>query len=213
MSTSDFNSGTAGGLLAFLEYVMDKGLATRSSADPLRSAAQVIFQKMEGESFASLDVRTLDENAYLDHFSNKFRTDYRPDSLLTYRRRFARALELYRGFLSDPEWRYPTGRRTATQAAKARAETRRSARPTAGVSSAVDGSDSATTGGDTTVEVPGQGLTTFTFPLRNGTLAGYLRLPLDLTRRDANRLSAFIQALVSEPEPSNPPGSSAPGAE
>ncbi len=64
-------AGNVEGLLAFLDYLVQKGYATHAAIHPLKVATRAVFSKMEGEKFRTFDVRTFDPDEYLDRFENR----------------------------------------------------------------------------------------------------------------------------------------------
>jgi hypothetical protein len=56
---AQIGSGTAEGLIGFLEQLVSKGRATTGAIMPLQSAATRVFTVVEGDSWKSVDVRTI----------------------------------------------------------------------------------------------------------------------------------------------------------
>ncbi len=99
-------------MLNFLDFMVDKGYGTAGSIGPLKSAARQVLGRVEGEDFGDVDVRGIDVEAYLGRFENLSMGKYTADSLAAYRSRFRKAVEYYRSYLADPNWK-PTKRQTA----------------------------------------------------------------------------------------------------
>lgn len=206
MAASDvIGSGTANGLLAFCDYLKDRGIAPASAVNPWKSAAKNVFSRVEGtDDFGSVDIQAIDVDEYMTRFANKSRGEYKPDSLNAYSSRFRKAVEAYRGYLADPMgWR-----------PKLRASSRRS--PEAGSNgrtSASDGGVLAQTAGTLNPVAPASpaapqpGLIDYPFPMRNGEMA-HLHLPSPLDKEDADRLTQFVRALVFERQAQLPSGAS-----
>lgn len=190
--SNQINTGTAEGLLAFLDYLTDKGYATSAAVNPLRSAVRQILTAVEGSDYANVDVRSLDVEGCLDRFENIARGEYKAESLQSYGSRFRRALALYEIFLTEgrpPSLR--TSRRSRTDSGSGENVTpagrRRPQLMPSAPATAPDFMD-------------------YPFPLRAGGVA-HLRLPKTLERDDAERLAVFIRALVFEPQGQlTPPG-------
>ncbi len=183
-------TGSVEGLYAFLDFLTEKGYATRSAVNPWRSASRQIFGVVEGRPDPAVDVTKIDPDAYMDRFEKLTVGQYKHESLASYRSRFKKAVEAYAAYLSDrkiPSFRGsggPGGRKKETQAAPKEGTAPVAAhhvRPEV-VSSAAEA-----------------GLIAYPFPLKSGELA-YIRLPAKLDKTDADRLSAFIQTLVLEPQ-------------
>lgn len=181
MTETDINSGTGAGLMAFLDYLVEKGYGSQSAVGPWKSASRQILQAMEGEDYEGKDVSAIKPDEYLDRFENRGRGKYKAESLRAYRSRFRNAINSYRAFLEDgsiPKFRGSRqGASKETPAKHAPADTGRSADPAK----------------------PSPRLVEYPFPLRSGELA-YVRLPARLEKADAERLAAFVRTLVFEPQ-------------
>src|SRR5437879_1912627 len=119
VATPDISSGTASGLMAFMDFMIAKGYGTPSAINPWKSAAKQVFTTVEGEDFGDLDVRTLDVDDYFPRFENRSMGKYSADSLRAYRSRFARAVNAYQSYLKDPNWKPGARRRAVAEAAPA----------------------------------------------------------------------------------------------
>lgn len=194
-------SGTAVGMLQFADWVVDKGYGTSAAWAPLKSAVRTVFSTVEGgDTYEEIDVRKLDESDYLHRYEVKARGHLKAESIASYRSRFGRALEAYRHFLDTGQPPRQGRRQTVSRASdgqtspsdtKARVEQigpRPGAKSTTGVEQLID----------------------YPFPLRSGQIA-MLRLPLRLDRSDAERLAAYIRALVFEQQ--REPSAPAPGGD
>jgi hypothetical protein len=180
-------SGTAEGLFDFLDFLMEKGYGTRSTVTPWKSAARQVFGAVEGDAYDQLDVRGLDPDEYLDRFENMTVGKYKQESLASYRSRFKRAVEAYKEYLTDrkiPSMRGGTGARRASAASSPAAP--RAGRPAIGPAPA-------------SASAPTAELVDYPFPLRSGEMV-HLYLPSKLEKADADRLGAFLQTLVLEPQ-------------
>lgn len=180
-------SGTAEGLLDFLDYVVVKGYAPTSAANAQKSAARQVLSMVEGENFGSLDVKGIDVDDLLSRFDVKARGQLKAESIVSYKNRAGRAIEVYREFLETgkpPSYRTVTKRKAAT-APKASGST------PATENVAPEVSAIPLPSADRMVDYP--------FPLKAGGMA-HLRLPLRLEREDAERLGAFLRTLVLEPQ-------------
>jgi len=186
-------SGTVGGLIAFCDYLIDKGIATASAITPLKSAVRQVFETVEGtDEIDEIDVRSLDVDEYLNRFQVKAMQTgrYKPESVTQYQKRFTRAMDYYSDYLTSgavPKFKprsVPSGRKSRSPVA--------SDGPSPAKASATE----------PVVEPVGEasgGMISYPFPLEVGSLAN-LRLPVRLSRTDAERLAAFIRTLVFEPQ-------------
>ncbi len=176
--------------MEFLDFMVAKGYGTSSSIDPWKSASKQVFSTVEGEGFESFDVRSFDVDEYLTRFENMSIGKYSAESLRAYRGRFRKAVDAYRSYLADPNWRPPPPRRSTRSApegseAKGQGKKRGSAKGSDLVAAAPPASPLS----DSLIAYP--------FPLKSGQMAR-LHLPTQLDREDAERLTHFIRALVFE---------------
>jgi hypothetical protein len=186
MASPDIAGGNAGGLLAFMDFMIDKGYGSAGAIGPWKSAARQVFSTIEGDDFESLDIRSLDIDEYMERFQNRTIGRYSAESLRAYRQRFRKAVESYRAYLADPNWR-PSLKRTS--------------RPKKGDAESSKRSKAATTAlpvqADTLSHAaPAAALIAYPFPLKSGQMA-QLHLPAKgLDGEDADRLTHFLRALV-----------------
>lgn len=186
MSSPDIATGNVAGLMAFMDFMIDKGYAPPGSIAPWKSAAKQVFSTVEGSEFDGADVRSFDIDEYMSRFENMSIGKYSHESLRAYRQRFRKAVEAYRAYLADPNWRPPAKRSQRPKKADADAA-KRPKRSAPGTKDA-----------DPKAPVPSSSaaLIAYPFPLKNGQMA-QLHLPTQgLDREDAERLTHFIRALV-----------------
>jgi hypothetical protein len=182
--TTTIGAGNVEGLLAFLDYLVDKGYATQSAVHPLKAATRTTFSKMEGEKFREFDVRTFDADEYMDRFQNRVIGQYKQESLASYRQRVKKAIAAYRDYLANGNVS-AIGSRAPRQ--------RRLETPSSATSAKKSGE------GDVHAPDVTGSLIDYPFPLRSGQVA-HLRLPMKLEKADADRLSTFLRSLVFDPQ-------------
>jgi hypothetical protein len=185
---SNLGSGTSAGMLAFLDWMVQKSYATPASITPMKSAANQIFKTVEakGGDPNSVDVQTFDAEEYFDRFRVAMQATGRitPESVRAYKARFLRALDLYRVYLETG-----TVPKVKARGARPRKET-----DTTGAAKLAPASAPAEPATET---APSTNMISYPFPLESGEVAS-LRLPKRLARGDASRLVAFINALTFE---------------
>jgi hypothetical protein len=186
---SVIRSGNVAGLLAFLDFLVDKGYAPRGSMPPIKAACRTVFSRMQGEeTYEALDVRGLELDDYLDRFETLVTGDYKTESIASYRARVKRGLNAYLSFLD-------TGNVSAF-----RASTRASRPKTPKVTApTVQNGNGNGNGNGHAEHSEAASLIDYPFPLRNGQIA-HLRLPTKLDKIDADRVGAFVQTLVFDPQ-------------
>jgi hypothetical protein len=185
---ANMRDGTAEGLVAFLDWMIAKGLVKSATGNSYKSAALKVFE-VEGEGWRSVDVRTLDVESLLHRFENVSGHNYTPGSLTTYRGRFERALEQYLAFLESPSAFRPSvspRRRVVNSADEAAA-------PVPEVPPAASTVRNELVPPDRHLS----DLIEYTFPLRSGDTA-YFRLPRTFASTEVDRMVGFLRALAMD---------------
>ncbi len=185
MASTEIANGNVRGLLAFMDFMIDKGYGSAAAIDPWKSAAKQVFERVEGEGFEEADVRSVDIDEYIGRFENRSHGKYSANSLRAYRGRFRKAVESYRSYLADPNWRpsFQASSRTSQVNGVAEKPARKRSRATKPQPEHTQ--DSSTT----------SSLIAYPFPLKSGQIA-QLHLPTQLGHEDAERLIQFVRALV-----------------
>jgi hypothetical protein len=199
---SDINftpTATGAGLVAFLDYAIQKGYLKTATGQAMKTAVKEVLSATEGaDGWETVDLTSLDEDDVLRRFETLRAMKFSAGSLSTYKGRYSRAAAMFEEFCASPAtWR---------PSVKQRSRSKGSGSPV----TAVPGSTKADEGplsipipapGSAPAPHPGHGsaIITYPFPLRQGVLAS-LELPPDLTRREAQRLVAFIESLAIEDE-------------
>jgi hypothetical protein len=185
-------SGTADGLMAFLDWASRTGELSPNTAASYRTAVTQVFE-IDGEAWGSTLIGELDVDRQLDRFARLRASRYNAASLRTYGNRFKAAIANYTKYLEDP---------AAFRARGSRGP--RTKGPDKPVKNAKQ--TGRTTGSPETgpaperVAGPSSGLVQYPFPLRSGVLI-YLSLPRDLRRSEAQRIAAFVASLAIDPGP------------
>lgn len=180
---------TKAGLLRFIAFQINKGLVNGNTGGARKAACVKILEAFgDDEALDSVDVRS-----EVLKFNNRHPGQLSPDSLNTYEKRVAASLEEFKKYLANPTgYKGVAGRSPATGAArerKAKPEPAVSDTGTAMVEAGVAAPHRVATSAvtDTSLMLP--------FPLRPAFLA-QLIVPRDMTKDEAARLCAFIQALA-----------------
>ena len=173
-------------LVEHWKWAAQKGLMKLNTARTFQAACTQVLGVLDG--WESLDVRALDVNDVCRRFVNKRNKDFKPDSLETYKRRFALAVRQFIQYANDPSTWKPSGQERSTRKEK---RASRSIEPEPAISVAERPASGTSAGGGGLVEYP--------FPLREGRFA-YLRLPSDLRISDVKRLTAYLNTLAVDSE-------------
>ncbi len=199
---ADAMSGTAGGMMGFLDYTGEKGLLTKENAQRIKGASREVFQQVEGDDWEAKDVRDLDLEDLSRRFEMLRATKYTPASLKSYKSRLRTGVAMYLEFLADPGgWRPRASSRPATSSPRRKAV-------------------AAVAPGEQTVEAPAPPrddapasteMMTYPFPLRRdgGVVFARLILPHDLSPKEAERIGDHIKTLAVDdqlalPRPPHP---------
>ncbi len=191
-------SGTAEGLIAFLEWASRTGELSSNTAAAYKTAVTKVLE-IDGEAWRETVVRDLDVDRQLDRFTRLRASRYNADSLQTYGNRFKAAVNHYSRYLDNPASFRVAGPRTVKPAGGEKS-------PRSTGSSAARRSAGATTPSSSTDPAPAHDprgaadLVQYPFPLRAGLMA-YLSLPRDLRRQEAERIAAFVASLAIDPRP------------
>jgi len=178
---------TGRGLVEFWNHAAEKGLMNSNTAGSLRAACKEVLSAVDGEAWPDTNIRGIDTADYAQRFERLRMSKFKPDSLTVYKSRFKNGVEMYLDYLENPSgWRYRAARPSAGRLKQPDAQ---SVKASLG-SSGVDASPS-----ELTLEYP--------YPLRTG-LVIRLRLPKDLTRTEAKRLSTFLESLAVDAVPQLP---------
>jgi hypothetical protein len=188
MAANNLNDSTVTGLLAYCDWLRDKGYQSDNAIEAWKTAIKKVFETVEPESYEQISVENLD----LDDYVNRFRTlagaDYKAETITVYAKRIRNAIEAhdyYREHGRPPSFRKP---------AKRAKDDSRSGSKSASKNNKVDSREAGNGYGEN-----GGQLVRFPFPLRSGQMAE-LKLPPRLEKIDADRLAGFLRALQFEPQ-------------
>ncbi|NIM95821.1 MAG: hypothetical protein GTO18_19140 [Anaerolineales bacterium] len=179
MNTSKrYTSGAA--FIEFWNYVAREGLMNVNSARSLGSASKQVLSIEE--DWENMDVSTIDVEETERKFVNLRENAYSPRTIAAYLLRFRRALRLYLEYLEDPDkWEPPRSPVRAILEERSIRENINGAQPKFFPKSSQ--SDS----GVRFIQYP--------FPLREDCVV-QLRLPVNLTQTDVDRITAYLQTLI-----------------
>lgn len=186
--------GTGEGLLSFLDFAMDKGYLKVPTGQAMKTACKEVLSATEGDDWQQADLSSLDIEDVLQRFETLRAMKFSSGSLNTYKSRFKKSVRIFDEFRANPSgWRPDVRQRTRRSVDGKMAAPADNGAPVSASRPPEPSSHSASN------------MITYPFPLRDGVLAS-LQLPADLTRREAKRLSAFIDSLAVEDQPALPVG-------
>lgn len=184
-------------LFAFIDNSIAKGRMNVNTGGGVRAACKKILDQVGSEE----DVRAVDVKAAVVQYNNRHPGKLSGDSLRVYESRVRGAIESFVQSVTDPtSFKFPN---------KPNGTLIRRARPAGKVEKEWSGmaaevpSDSADGGGTDGASAQRAGTVTdislrLPFPLRPTFLA-HVVIPRDLTKDEAKRLAAFIDALAHDP--------------
>lgn len=182
-------------LKAFIAFVRDKGLASKSTSTGWQVAVNKVLDHLsEGEES---DVRAVDLDAALRRFSNKNPNLLSPKSLNEYRRRVAQVIAEFVQWKEDPTAYKPRGRGATPARRKEPGGLKR------------DGSMQRQAARHTSLPAPpahpassASASLSLVFPLRADFLA-QITVPRDIKTDEARRLGAFLLTLSADYAPAS----------
>jgi hypothetical protein len=184
MSTfSQLQSGTADGLMLFLQVAPTTGWLKEATAKSYRAAvSQILDVTAAGQDLDQLKIRDLNVEEALVFFKEVQHEKYTEGSMASYQTRFRKAVDMYKQFLDNPKSLRPAPERRTVR--------HRVDDP----SVSMDWAEWTTV---RSVEVD-QGTIDYPFPLISGGTA-HLHLPRELHPADVERLIKFLRSIAIDP--------------
>lgn len=185
--TTEFSAGE---LNDFLDWGMQKGLLKTETGKSRKIAAQKVLSALD-ESERE-DLRVVDVESTFDRFVNKNAKSFTPQSLATYKSRFQVALEDFLRYKASPATFRFDGQRKSRHAASGsdkeekQSGTKKPVRAVMPVQANTPPLPSAVS------EV------VFPIPIREGVIVRVHNLPNNLSKAEAQRISAVILALAMQ---------------
>lgn len=196
--TNIIGSGKAGGLVAYLDMLVEKGRVPAPTISNLKTAFKAVMTTVDGDNWTDTDIREMDLNDYILRFQNKTPGKYNEASYNTYRTRVGRCIEWYLHFLQTPGWSPAIKQTRAKKPLKAK-PTKNCAGGGKDLAEISEGEIVGAEGGEVMSTMQNQPATAklmgYPFPLEDGTIAT-LYLPPAISENDSERLQAFIKTLL-----------------
>lgn len=171
-------------LLAFLDYVGEKGLVPAPTAAARKASARQIVAVLN-EREAS-DVTGIDLDQVMKRFHNLNVGKYSPTSLQTYESRMRSSLQDFSSYLADPlSFKASGARRERSRMG----EDKSARKPSAKVTASHDRDDSPP---PSTTHLPG--IHVLPIALRSGLTVQIAGLPFDLSKAEAQRIANIVLA-------------------
>ena len=181
-------SGTGAGLLAFITYLIEKNEMVAATASALRTGCAKVLS-IEDDP-ADVDLRTADVDDIVRRFRNRWRSEIKEKSLDQYDQRFRQAVTMYRKWLdNDPDWRPKHRPASGPSASPKKSE------DTATIGHRGSGKPSSDKGSVVHEAPTPPGMVTYPIVIRPG-VKGTIMLPENLTKKEAQRVATFVNALA-----------------
>ncbi|TYL86778.1 hypothetical protein [Bradyrhizobium cytisi] len=176
-------------LIAFLDYLADKGLMNATTASSRKGAVKTLFSVLDPTETADVTTLKIDEVAM--RFANKRGADFKPDSVKVYKSRVIGAIEDFKKYRADPlnfkvslTPKATSGKGDKASPAKEPAQDTSNPQAHQPIEPFVSPSEIV-----------------FPIPIRPNTIVRIVGLPSDLTPQEASRIANVIQALASVQDP------------
>lgn len=194
MNQQIIGTGTALGLIEYLDQLIEKGRATKGSIKPLKTAVRQVLSTVEGEEhWKDVNIRDIDTDDYISRFKNIALTKYNEASYVAYLSRLNKAKKWYVMSLQNPGW-IPSNSISSLKKVSKVANTLITKTETNNFIDAEKVDIDKTAAFETTINFNQKDLVSYPFPLRTGKMV-YLYLPTDLTSIETKRLNKFVESL------------------
>lgn len=194
-------SGTAKGLVEYLDSLVAKGRSREGVVAPLKTALLKVLEKTEKENWEAVDVTQLDVDDTMARFKNFTLGTYTDASYRAYELRVKRAITWYKNFLASPGWFPKEKQRSPKPDSGDKQPSKNSSSTKASVRQDMDSKspqkEMQTHTHEPVRETPIIDAMAYPFPLANGKIAR-VYIPKGITKTDVKRLAVFIEALVIE---------------
>ena len=170
-------------LLDFLNYLADKGLMAKSTANARRVAASKVLKILSDDE--AQDVTALDLDDVMSRFQNLEGRGYKPGSLAAYRGRIRSAISDFENYIKNPLGYKPTVRRRGISKSEPSAqEERKHSQKSSSYANATPTSQPMSNS-----IVP--------IPIRRDITVYVQGLPFDLNEAEAERIANVIRAMAT----------------
>lgn len=179
-------------LIRWLGRVAEQGHMNPNTAGGLKAGSKDVLSTVLKERWEEENLDELDIEGTLERFERLSSARLSPGSLGVYKTRFRNAVKLYRDYLENPSgWKYKAERPAAQRKSARKANAVKPSGENNGLSPEPAREDYQ--------GPPGIETLSNQFRIRPG-FTVTLRLPADLRKREAEKLSAFIGSLAADEE-------------
>jgi hypothetical protein len=192
VDTHDMRSRTVGGLLAFADYLGEKGYQGKGAVQAWKTAVTKVFETTGGDDWQSVALDGIDLDDLVRRFHALTGNTYKTESVAVYKRRINNVMNAQAYFIENDQppsfKKQPARKKPDSQPAGATEPIKTAAPEPANVSK---------------LPAPAGDFFEFNYPLSPGRMV-YMQLPIQMTKREIDRLCAVIQTL--EEQRQLPPG-------
>lgn len=184
----------------FLDYAAEKGLINKHTAQSRKQAATKILSVLDESE--QKDLRQIDREEVFQRFSNLNSSSFKPSSLKVYQSRLSTALDDFIEWTDDPASFKPSKGRATKKNDRNGNENENGSVKRSGATTGTRGAvgqhglggteNQDTANRKSTMSIP--------IPLRADFIVECSGLPTDLTKSEANKISAVIQAYATTEE-------------
>ncbi|MBI5322738.1 hypothetical protein [Bradyrhizobium sp.] len=179
-----------GDLVAFLDYLADKGLMNAATASARKAAVRTLFSALDPSETADVTTLNLDEVAM--RFLNKRGGEFKPESVKVYKSRVASSIADFKKYRADPlNFKVAITPKVVGKTEKSNGQPKEQAAGTQ--------PSHAQQQPITTFVSPSE--IVFPIPIRPNVIIKIMGLPSDLTRQEAARIANVIHALATVDDP------------
>ncbi len=175
-------------LLKFLDYLSDKGLGKPETMKSRKIAVSRIVETVGPDEFA--DIRSIDVDHIMERFQNLEGTKFTPDSLRTYKSRFATSVSDFLRYKENPQGFKISGQRQSRKRSEGGGAASKPKEKSSFVHVDANNGDQAGKFNNNTpqLELP--------IPIRNDCIIRVVGLPHDLKRTEAQKIANVILAMA-----------------
>lgn len=189
--SAEMSERTVGGLLAYCDWLRDKGYQGPNAVDAWKTAVKKVFAAVEPDAYEALSLENLDVEDYIRRFRTLVGAQYKAETVAVYQRRLTNAIEAHAYYIANgkpPVFR--AGQRTKN-AAEAVATSKKPAKsPGAGERLAAKPRLAVPETVPERYE--------FSYPMSYG--MAHISLPIRMTKRDIERLATVLGTLEEQPQ-------------
>jgi hypothetical protein len=186
MQASDMTTKTVGGLLAYCDWLKDKGYQSPNAVEAWKTAVKKVFATVEPDAYEAISLSELDLNDYVRRFRTLAGAQYKAETISVYEKRIVNAMEAHEYYITNgkpPAFRSPSSRVRASSGESEKKGATSTRKPSPKPVSVAP--------------LPPEKYE-FNYPMSYG--MAYVSVPMRMTRRDIERLTTVLSTLEETPQ-------------